>query len=83
MEKKVLTEEEIKNLKDLKSRFQQLTVVLGETEIQMMNLEFTKNNLKQQFSQIQQEEVTLAKGLEEKYGKGSISLDSGEFLPNK
>ena len=70
MEKKVLTEEEIKNLKDLKSRFQQLTVVLGETEIQMMNLEFTKNNLKQQFSQIQQEEVTLPKGLE-------------EFLPNK
>jgi len=83
MEKKVLTEEEIKNLKDLKSRFQQLTLVLGETEIQIMNLEFSKNNLKQQFIEIQQQEMSIAKELEEKYGKGSISLESGEFLPTK
>ena len=83
MEKKVLAEEEINKLKDLKSRFKQLTDVVGETEVQIMNLEFTKNNLKQQFINIQQEEVKLAKELEEKYGKGSISLDSGEFLPSK
>tara|TARA_Y100000389_G_C17444352_1_gene510628 strand:+ start:369 stop:620 length:252 start_codon:yes stop_codon:yes gene_type:complete len=83
MEKKVLTEEEIKNLKNLKSRFQQLTLVLGETEIQIMNLEFSKNNLKQQFIDIQQQEMSLAKELEEKYGKGSISLESGEFLPTE
>jgi|TARA_B100001094_G_C17902366_1_gene657099 hypothetical protein len=83
MEKKVLTEEEIKNLKDLKSRFQQLTLVLGETEIQIMNLEFSKNNLKQQFIEIQQQEMSIAKELEEKYGKGSISLESGEFLPTE
>ena len=42
MEKKILTEEEIRNLKDLKSRFQQLTMVLGEIEIEMMDLEFKK-----------------------------------------
>ena len=82
-EKKVLAEEEINKLKDLKSRFKQLTDVVGETEVQIMNLEFTKNNLKQQFINIQQEEVKLAKELEEKYGRGSISLDSGEFLPSK
>ena len=82
MEKKVLTEEEINKLKDLKLKFKQLTEIVGETEVQIMNLEFSKNNLKQQFFNIQQEEVKLAKELEEKYGKGSISLDSGEFLPN-
>tara|TARA_R110000822_G_scaffold117291_1_gene249415 strand:- start:14 stop:265 length:252 start_codon:yes stop_codon:yes gene_type:complete len=82
MEKKVLAEEEINKLKDLKLRFKQLTDVVGETEVQIMNLEFAKNNLKQQFTNIQQEEVKLAKELEEKYGKGSISLDSGEFLPS-
>jgi|TARA_R110000851_G_scaffold322290_1_gene488219 hypothetical protein len=83
MEKKVLTKEEITSLKDLKSRFQQLTLVLGETEIQIMNLEFSKNNLKKQFADIQQQEMVLAKDLEEKYGKGSISLESGEFLPTE
>jgi hypothetical protein len=82
MEKKVLTEEEINKLKDLKLKFKQLTEIVGETEVQIMNLEFSKNNLKQQFFNIQQEEVKLAKELEEKYGKGSISLDSGEFLPS-
>jgi|TARA_R110000744_G_scaffold153045_3_gene267344 hypothetical protein len=83
MEKKVLTKEEITSLKDLKSRFQQLTLVLGETEIQIINLEFSKNNLKKQFADIQQQEMVLAKDLEEKYGKGSISLESGEFLPTE
>ena len=48
-----------------------------------MNLEFSKNNLKQQFIDIQQQEMSLAKELEEKYGKGSISLESGEFLPTE
>ena len=81
MEKKILTEEEIRNLKDLKSRFQQLTRVLGEIEIEMMDLEFKKNNLKQQFSNIQFKELALAKELEEKYGEGTISLELGTFLP--
>ena len=79
MEKKVLTEEEIKNLKDLKSRFQQLTIVLGETEIQIMNLEFTKNNLKRQFADIQSQEIALAKELEEKYGQVNINLTDGSY----
>jgi hypothetical protein len=32
---------------------------------------------------IQQEELTLAKELEEKYGKGTVSLDTGEFSPTE
>ena len=48
-----------------------------------MNLEFRKEQLKINFQQIQQQETTLAKELEDKYGKGTISLESGEFLPNE
>jgi stress response protein YsnF len=82
MNKKVLTEEEINNLKDLKKQFKELTDVVGETEIQMMNFQIRKEQLKINLQQLQQKEVTLAKGLEEKYGDGTISLNSGEFLPN-
>jgi hypothetical protein len=32
---------------------------------------------------LQQKEAALARSLEEKYGKGTISLESGEFLPSK
>lgn len=83
MEKKVLTEEEINKLKELKEQFKQLTDLTGETEVQIMNLQIRKEQLKFNLQNLQQQEVVLAKELEEKYGEGTISLESGEFLPSK
>jgi|TARA_R110000744_G_scaffold4759_1_gene16958 stress response protein YsnF len=83
MEKKVLTKEEITNLKSLKEQFKKLTEIIGETEVQVMNLNLRKEQLLINFKQIQQQELVLAKELEDKYGEGTISLESGEFLPNK
>jgi len=80
-EKKVLTEEEVNKLKELRERFINLTNVVGNTEVQIMNLELEKEQLKLALQQLQQQEQVLAKELEEKYGKGSIALESGEFLP--
>jgi hypothetical protein len=83
MEKKVLTQDEITKLKDLKQKFGQLTEIAGEIEIQVMNLELKKDSIKLSLQQLQQQEITLAKELEEKYGEGTISLESGEFLSNE
>ena len=83
MEKKVLTQDEITKLKELKSQLTQLTKVVGEIEIQLMNLEFQKSNIKMSLQNLLQQETVLAKELEEKYGEGTISLESGEFLPNE
>jgi stress response protein YsnF len=83
MEKKVLTEEEINKLKELKTQFERLTDVIGNNEVQIMNLEIRKEQLKSNLYQIQQQELALAKELEEKYGDGTISLESGEFLPKE
>ena len=82
MEKKVLTKEEITNLKSLKEQFKKLTEIIGETEVQVMNLNLRKEQLLINFKQIQQQELVLAKELEDKYGEGTISLESGEFLPS-
>ena len=83
MEKKVLTEEEIANLKDLKQQYRDLTEATGVVEMQKLNLEIKKEQIKEKLKSLQQEEIKLAKELEEKYGNGEISLESGEFLPNK
>jgi len=83
MERKVLTEEEISKLKELKQQFKDLTDLAGETEIQIMNLQIRKEQLKFNLQNLQQQELVLAKELEEKYGEGTISLESGEFLPKK
>jgi hypothetical protein len=83
MEKKVLTQEEIDKITKLKQQFEDLTGVAGNVEIQIMNLQLQRDQIKFNLQQLQQQEAVLAKELEEKYGNGTISLESGEFLPKK
>ena len=83
MEKKVLTNEEVSALKDLKKQYRDLTEATGVIEMQKINLEIKKEQIKEQLKSLQQKEIKLAKELEDKYGNGEISLESGEFLPNK
>jgi len=80
---KKLTQKEIDNLTSLKKSYAELTNVVGNVEIQILTLELRKSQLKDNLFQLQQDEMKLAKELEEKYGNGSISLEKGEFLPNK
>jgi len=83
MEKKVLTKDEVSSLKDLKQQYRDLTEATGVVEMQKLNLEIKKEQIKEKLKSLQQKEIKLAKELEEKYGNGEISLESGEFLPNK
>jgi len=81
MEKKVLTQEEIDKIKKLKDQFEDLTINAGNVEIQIMNLQLQKDQIKSNLQQLQQQEKVIAQELEKKYGDGTISLESGEFLP--
>ena len=81
MEKKVLTQEEISKIKKLKQQFEDLTITAGNVEIQIMNLQLQKDQIKSNLQQLQQQEKVIAQELEKKYGDGTISLESGEFLP--
>jgi len=81
MEKKVLTQEEIDKIKNLKQQFEDLTINAGNIEIQIINLQLQKDQIKSNLQQLQQQEKVIAQELEKKYGDGTISLESGEFLP--
>jgi len=80
---KVLTEKEINTIKKVKEDFQILIGQVGEVEIGIINLNKRKLELEVELNKIQQEEIKIAKELEEKYGKGNISLKTGEFTPIK
>ena len=82
-EKKVLSKEEISELKELKKTFNSLTEISGVVEMQHYNIQLKKEQLKSSLLKLQQKETDLAKVLEDKYGQGSISLETGEFLPSK
>ena len=83
MEIKVLSKEEIQSLTDIKEKYRELVDVLGANEMQIMSLELVKEQIKSNLVLIKEEEIKIGKELEEKYGNGTISLESGEFSPTE
>ena len=81
MDKIKLTEDEIKDLTDVRTDFQKTTLIIGETEIGIINLKGRKEDLIATLRKLDEKQSELAKKLEDKYGKGSISLDTNEFTP--
>ena len=55
---------------------------LGEIEIKIILMNHQKESLKTQTLSLQQEQNEYAKLLQEKYGEGSINIETGEFIPS-
>ena len=77
------TERELNDLKDLRKEISDLTLNFGQLSINLIKLEEVRNDLKKQLSNLEKKEKDIAKSLSDKYGKGSINLDSGTFTPTK
>ena len=80
-EKKVLTEEEIKELKELKASFDGLVYSLGSIEAEINVLENSKIEIKKKLIELTDKEKSVAKKLEDKYCAGTLSLETGEIQP--
>lgn len=80
MEKTVLTKEEIQQLSSLQEKQSDFVIQLGQVEYQINILEKQKKSIKQQIETFEESQVQLAKQLENKYGQGSVNLESGEFI---
>lgn len=68
---KKLTAEELQAVKAIREEYTNLAYALGEVEIQKAILLDTQKD-------IMSKEKQIAKQLQEKYGQGSIDLDTGE-----
>ena len=75
------TEEELKALKTLQNQSQLATLQFGQLYLTKLKLEEKETNLKNQLKQLEQEEAKIAQQLSDKYGKGSIDIETGEFTP--
>ena len=75
------SQEELSKLTQLRSNLSTLTAQFGQLAISKIKLEEQENILKKQLTELEKQENTIAKELTNKYGKGSIDLETGTFTP--
>jgi hypothetical protein len=78
-----LEKNELLQLNNIKNARSSVINEFGKISIIELQLSQRKNNAEINFAKIEEAQVDLAKNLEEKYGKGTIDIDSGVFIPLK
>ena len=79
METKVLEQSEIQKIKELQAKRDQLMSDFGFIEMRIQELELQKESLIEFLNQLKQEETQIGQEISNKYGKGSVDLNNGEF----
>lgn len=82
METIKLTQPEIQAIEKIKQQFAETVHILGVVHYQLLDLQERKQQIEKELLNIRNKEQTLYKELSEKYGEGTILLESGEFVKN-
>lgn len=81
--KKTLTKEELDALKRFQDSFAILTNQLGTLELQIVDMNETRQSLLKKYEEHKQETNSFVKDLETKYGRVSINIQTGEISDTK
>ena len=76
-----LSQEELQQIQDIQTRMQAVKTELGQLALAKIDLKNRKVNVENYLTETQELETKLVKDLEDKYGKGSIDIQNGEFIP--
>jgi len=84
------TAEELNNITEMRDENSRIISDLGQVEIQLFlineqvaELGQLKTTLQSQFKDLQAKEAELVNNLNEKYGIGTVDINTGEFIPEK
>jgi hypothetical protein len=80
-EKVMLASDELKQFQDLREEIIQTVSILGDLEYRKTLLDFEIDNLKSVIKQNATKERTLLTEFGNKYGNGSINVETGEITP--
>ena len=75
------TEEELQLISKLQAQYNQITMAAGQLYLNELSLNKRKEELDKALDETRIEENEVAKTLTEKYGKGSLNIETGEFTP--
>ena len=73
--------EELKQLQELQTRMDNIIIRFGQISINKQALESQEKQAKNSLSELKTQETEIAKSLSNKYGKGTLDIESGEFNP--
>ena len=76
---KKLTEQELAEIKTIRENTYSAAIELGQIELTRLELNKKRAAVEAFLLTVSEKEITLAKQLEETYGKGSINLETGEI----
>lgn len=81
------SEDDVAAVKNLQSQYARTTAQIGQVEIELHVLSKRLNQIKEfrenlftEYTLLQEQEQTLVKSLNEKYGDGVLDIDSGKFI---
>lgn len=76
-----LTKEELEELIQTGEDKKNILIKLGQNTVQTTSLKTQYNQLVRLHDEISVKQNTIAKNLEEKYGKGTVDITTGTFIP--
>jgi hypothetical protein len=84
------TPEEITEITNLGTKYQQIIFKFGELYMERMEIDAafkkmseTEKQLRLDYGNIEKEEQSILDKLTTKYGEGSLNLDNGTFIPTQ
>ena len=80
---KKFTPEELQELQEIQTQISDLSFQFGRLQISKINLKRREAYLENKLNDLNKLESDMAKKLTDKYGKGNLDLETGEFIPIK
>ncbi len=84
---KQLSNEELNELKDIQSKYLELTAQLGQIHLEKLSLTVALSGMDDELSKLQgvflelkEQESKIQQAFTKKYGSGTVNLESGEFI---
>jgi hypothetical protein len=77
------TEEEMKEIKDIREAYERLTLSLGQLYLQKRELDNSERRINTELENTENAEKVVLQKILQKYGEGTVDPDTGVFTPRK
>ena len=77
------TKEELESLQNFQTKSEQTILQLGRIHLSQIRLKEQEDIIKSQIKELEKSEQELAQKLSDKYGRGSLDIETGTFTPVK